>query len=223
MTSVLCKEDVIFFRRRIWKWFAQNGRELPWRHTKDPYLVLLAEFLLQQTNVDKALQAYAQLSVRYPSVVDLARTKPQLLRCVFRAIGLAYRAERLTHCARIIVREWNGEIPPNPEALMSLPGVGKYIARSVCTTAFGMRLAVVDTNIARVLERFFGLVRNRKRARDDPKVWRAAQELMSKREPAPAKWNWAVLDFAALVCRTHHPLCRGCTVSGRCVHLKQFS
>jgi len=218
-SALLCKDDAAFFRRHIRKWFSHHRRDLPWRATKDGYLILLAESLLQQTDVKKALGAYSQLCVEYPRAKELAEARQESLEEVFKQIGLRYRAKRLRACAQAIVQEWGGRIPADPMVLQELPGVGRYIAYAVCAAAFGKRLALVDTNVARVLRRFFGFRGNKKRARDDPEVWRAAKQLMSLREPRPAEWNWSVLDFAALICRSHEPLCHECPVSARCVHL----
>ena len=215
----LDRSNVRYFRRRVRKWFTSNRRELPWRQTRDPYHLLLAEFLLQQTDVEKAVSAYIQLSKRYPTVDHLARAQLRSLDRVFSAIGLRYRAERLSQSAKTISRDWRYCIPDEPEVLMQLPGVGRYIAHSVCSAAFGKRLAVVDTNVARILERFFGFKGSGRRARDDPTVWHAAQELMSLRESTPAEWNWALLDFGALVCHAREPRCGECPVAARCAHL----
>jgi A/G-specific adenine glycosylase len=211
--------QVRYFRRHIKSWFVQNRRRLPWRQTQDPYLLLLAEFLLQQTDVAKAAMAYLQLSKQYPTVGHLARARPRSLQGIFAMIGLSYRAERLSASARWIRDQWGSRIPQDPRSLMKLPGVGRYMAYAICSGAFGRCLAAVDTNVARILERFFAFRGRGTRPRDDPMVWEAAQRLMSSREPSPAQWNWALLDFGALVCRARAPRCGDCPVRSRCMWL----
>jgi A/G-specific adenine glycosylase len=217
----LDQKRTAYFRKRVKEWFAENGRELPWRETTDPYLLLVAEFLLQQTDVEKAAKAYEDLSTKYPTVNHLARAKIRSLERIFDGIGLRYRAGRLSQSAKFISRKWGGMIPNNPAELMQLPGVGRYMANAVCSAAFGKRLTVVDVNVARILHRFFGFSSRKTRARDDPVVWEAAQELMPRRGSPPAEWNWALLDFAGTICTARQPRCSECPVAARCVFYQE--
>jgi A/G-specific adenine glycosylase len=212
----LCPGHVSYFRKCLRNWFQVNARALPWRTTADPYHMLLAEFLLQQTDVHKAVNVYTGMVARYPTVDRLARAHVATLRSIFGQIGLLYRAVRLSQTAKMIVGRWDAIIPADPAQLMQLPGVGRYMANALCSAAFGLRLAVVDTNVVRILERFFGVRTDAARPRDDPMIWQAAQALMPRRSQPPCEWNWAMLDFGALVCSARDAGCAACPVRRRC-------
>jgi len=205
-----------YFRNRVLKWFDSNKRSFPWRQTNNPYRTLLAEILLQQTDSGKARDSYLSLIRRFPRINLLARaTKAEILRYVA-PIGLVYRATRLSRIARYLTKNFGGQIPSTKKALMLLPGVGPYIAHSVLVSAFGNRLAVVDTNVLRVLDRFFGIRSMRPRPRTDPAIWEAAQKLLPREASKCREWNYALLDFAALVCRWARPHCELCPCRRRC-------
>lgn len=214
--TVLCQAAVRYFRRRIKQWFVTNMRQYPWRHVSDPYLLLIAEVVLQQTDAERAAYAYDQITRSYPTPCDLAAADPDAIASLFQPIGLFYRAKRIQECAAAIRDTFGGQVPASPADLMRLPGIGPYIAHAVCASAFRSRLAPVDVNVARILQRFFGLRSSHPRPRNDPLLWSAAWELLPPRSPAPAEWHWAVLDFAAKICTARSPRCIVCPVRRRC-------
>lgn len=208
-----------FFRRRILAWFGQNKRRFVWRETSDPYCILIAEILLQQTDADKVSLVYPELIQRYPSASQLAKAEPEDLREFISKIGLNYRTQRLVSIARDINDKFAGRIPSSENELMRLPGTGKYIANAVLSAAFGMRTAIVDTNIVRILERFFGVRSCRSRARTDPDLWNIARDLLPRKTKDCRNWNYALLDFCALVCTHYNPKCSECICAEHCQHL----
>jgi len=213
----ISREHAAYFRRRLRAWFRNNARRFPWRETTNPYHILLAELLLQKTDAPKVVPVYLRMVKDFPSPRPLAAARLQRVSRLLAPLGLDYRADRLRRIAAALVRDHGGAVPASEDALMSLPGVGRYIARAVCAQAFGQRKAVLDTNVVRLLGRFFGITSRRPRARDDPEMWAVAQSLLPRRASDAASWNWALLDFAALVCGHRHPACSICPVRHRCL------
>ncbi|MCL1463318.1 A/G-specific adenine glycosylase [Argonema galeatum] len=175
-----------WFRRKLKAWAKQNMRNFPWRKTKDPYAILVAEFLLQKTNADTVAPVYQRFMERYPTLSALAAAPPEDVTMLLQPLGLAFRALRLRQSTQLILKNYRGKIPKTEAQLLELPGVGKYTARSICAHAFGQRKAVLDTNVARILERFFGFWGGRVK-------WRS-QELQDAAERAAPKtkvgtWN----------------------------------
>jgi len=207
------------FHRQIATWFGQNKRSLPWRETKDPYCTLVAEVLLQQTDAGKVSLIYPELIQRYPNASALEEAEPEDIQKFISKIGLNYRTQRLIYIAKHINAQFAGCVPNSEAELLKLPGVGKYIANAVLSAAFGMRTAVVDTNIVRILERFFGVRSRISRARTDPEFWNIAHSLLPRKPADYRDWNYALIDFCALVCTHYNPKCLECICAKHCRHV----
>ena len=147
--------NALSFKRRLLKWFRNVGRDLPWRGTRDPYRVLVSEFMLQQTQVKRVEQFYPSFLDRFPTLDALAGARPRQVREAWDGLGYYRRAANLHRLARTVVRQHGGAIPADPAALARLPGVGRYTAGAVASFAFERRVPAVDTNVARVLRRVF--------------------------------------------------------------------
>lgn len=208
-----------FFRRQILNWFSQNKRRFAWRETSDPYCILVAEILLQQTDAGKVSLVYPEFIQRYPNASVLAEAELEDLQEFISRIGLNYRAQRLVNIARDINERFAGHIPDSEADLMGLPGIGRYIANAVLSAAFGMRTAVVDTNVVRILECFFGVRSRRSRARTDPGFWNIAHSLLPRKATDCRDWNYALIDFCALVCTHYNPKCSKCVCAEHCRHV----
>ncbi|MBE9041816.1 A/G-specific adenine glycosylase, partial [Oscillatoriales cyanobacterium LEGE 11467] len=154
-----------WFRRQLRSWAKDNLRDFPWRHTQEPYRLFVAEFLLQKTNAATVAPIYEALLDRYPHPEQLAAAPIEEIAQILKPLGLFFRAERLSQSVQTIVRSNRGRIPKTEAALLKLPGVGKYTARAILAGAFDRRAAVLDTNVARILERFFGLQGERVKSR----------------------------------------------------------
>ncbi len=161
----LLPEKIEWFRNRLSTWAEQNLRNYPWRRTKNPYFILVAEFLLQRTDADTVAPIYEAFLTQYPTLDKLAYAPVGDIGKLLQPLGLFLRAERLSQTARIIVGEYQGKIPEEETELLKLPGIGKYTARAICSQAFGRGAAVLDTNVARILERFFGIEGGRVKSR----------------------------------------------------------
>ncbi|HEX2610000.1 MAG TPA: hypothetical protein VHK68_03250, partial [Gemmatimonadales bacterium] len=143
------------FRRALLRWFRRHGRDLPWRKTRDPYWVLVSEFMLQQTQVARVEAYYHRFLELFPSIDALATATAVQVRESWEGLGYYRRAEHLHRLARVVVQDYSGVIPSEPTALLRLPGVGPYTAGAVASFAYERPAPAVDTNVARVLRRAF--------------------------------------------------------------------
>jgi A/G-specific adenine glycosylase len=215
-TFCLDRHKKLYFRKKVLQWFGRNRRMFPWRERIDPFHILIAEMLLQQTDAAKVAAMYDQFieAFRTPAFLACA-TKLQVAKFISK-IGLNYRVPRLINAAVCIQSRFGGTVPNDLNSLLSIPGVGPYVANAVLVVAFRQKNAVLDTNVIRVLERFFGLRSRRTRPRTDPQLWLAARELLPKDRRLARTWNWALLDFGATVCRHRSQLCGNCPCRRLC-------
>jgi len=198
-------------RAAVLGWFEDARRDLPWRQTRDPYRVLVAEVLAQQTQAERAATAYPRFLERFPDVAALATASPAEVLRAWQGLGYNRRALALRACAQAVVAR--GGWPPTVAELAALPGVGPYTARAVACFAYGQDVAPVDTNVARVLARSL--------AGTDPGQLGAAARQRLADEALPAgtgqAWAWssALMDVGAAHCRPQ-PRCGGCPLALRC-------
>ena len=197
------------FRRRLAAWYRRSARDLPWRHTRDPYAILVSEFMLQQTQVSRVLAFWPRFLRRYPTIERLARAQPAAVREAWDGLGYYRRAENLHALAKVVVRELDGALPSDPVQLEKLPGVGHYTAGAVACFAYERPAATVDTNVARVLSRYFG-------RRGTRRLIALHRELQPRSGKAAYTLNQAIMELGALVCTARSPKCAECPVSGSC-------
>jgi DNA (cytosine-5)-methyltransferase 1 len=205
---------------RLMYWFVQNKRDFPWRKTKDPYAVLLAEKLLQQTSVNEiVVNIYHHLLKQYPTINALSGANVKDLSLFIQPLGFKYRAKELKELAQVIVINHKGIIPNDLNSLLDLPGVGDYIARAVLCFAHGQRVPIVDTNVARLLYRLFGL---NGKFPQNPARNRRLINLASNLVPEGniKNHNLAVLDFCAIMCTSNNPKCEICPLLDLCYYGK---
>ncbi len=199
------------FRQRLMRWFRRKGRDLPWRRTRDPYRVLVSEFMLQQTQVSRVTEYYPRFLARYPTIHALARATPEGVHAVWQGLGYYRRAANLHRLARMVVAEHDGILPEDPAALRQLPGVGRYTAGAVATFAFEQAHPAVDTNVGRVIRRAF-----HPRARSDKPLWLTAHRLQPRAGSAAWTFNQAIMELGALVCTARVAKCGECPVRACC-------
>jgi A/G-specific adenine glycosylase len=202
-----------FVREKLLRWYERNGRDYPWRRTRDPYRILIAEIMLQRTKADQVVPVYEEFIKRFPDPVSLREADAEVIRFFFSRLGLMWRADLIKKFAAALFERFGGRIPSERNQLLSLPAVGDYMADAVLSFAFGRNVAVVDSNVCRVLRRLFGL-RSRGEARRDKLVREMAQRLIP---PERAReFNWAMIDFAAAVCTPRNPKCDICPLKEIC-------
>jgi len=205
------------FRRRLTSWYRRAARDLPWRRTRDPYAVMVSEFMLQQTQVSRVLGFYPRFLARYPTVAHLARARPAAVREAWDGLGYYRRATNLHALARTIHKDYGGNLPSDVAELRKLPGVGQYTAGAVACFAFEQAAPTIDTNVGRVLARVF---EGRKTAGKDARSIKRLTALSRRVQPVRGKAAWtfnqAVMELGALVCSAKNPDCGACPVRGVC-------
>jgi A/G-specific adenine glycosylase len=205
--------EIKWFRTQLSKWGAANARDYPWRRTTESYHLLVAESLLQKTDADTVAPIYELFLARYPTLQALAAAELEDVAKILAPLGLFFRAQRLQDCAQIILKDYEGKVPQDQKQLLKLPGIGDYTARAIGSQAFNQPLAVLDSNVARIFERFFRLTGERVKSRCKI-LWGAADLIAPKK--AVGKWNLVLLDFGALVCKAPNPDCDRCPLSVKC-------
>ena len=199
---------------RVLGWYAVHERPLPWRRTS-AWGVLVSEFMLQQTPVDRVLPVWGAWLDAWPTPSDLASaTVADALRAWGR-LGYPRRARRLHESAVVITRDLDGVVPVDPDVLRSLPGVGEYTAAAVRAFAFGRRSVVMDTNVRRVLARVLD-GSQRPTAHITAAERARAQDLWPAADARSARWSAAVMELGALVCTSRGPACHACPLSDLC-------
>lgn len=197
-------------------WFAEQARELPWRKTRDAYAILVSEFMLQQTQVATVVPYFGRWMARFPSAAALAAAKePEVLR-LWEGLGYYARARHLHRAARTIVERHGGEIPADLAAIQALPGVGPYTAGAVASFAFGLRVPIVDANIARVLARLDDFRESIDSAAGLKRIWDLAAALLPPDGAETREHNAALMELGALLCRAGEPPCLLCPVKDWC-------
>ena len=193
------------FTRKLLAWYARAARDLPWRRTRDPYRVIVSEFMLQQTQVSRVSEFYPRFLRRFPTMYHLARARPKAVMEAWDGLGYYARATNL-HALAKEVSAIGGQLSDDPEELIKLPGVGRYTAGAVACFAYEKPVPAVDTNVKRVLERAF-------RTKD---VWALAQTLVPKNGKRAWRFNQAIMELGALVCVARKPKCPECPVRSHC-------
>lgn len=200
------------FTTTLLDWFALNGRDLPWRHTRDPYAIWLSEIILQQTRIQQGMDYWLRFMQRWPKVENLASaTEDEVLR-MWQGLGYYSRARNLHTAAQQIVQK--GKFPNTLEDIKQLKGVGDYTAAAIGSIAFGLPAAVVDGNVYRVLARHYGIDTPINTTRGKHLFTELAQSLLPADKPA--EFNQAMMDFGAIQCTPTSPKCVECPLQETC-------
>ncbi|MBS1743022.1 MAG: A/G-specific adenine glycosylase [Bacteroidetes bacterium] len=205
----------VFFTAELMHWNQhQNFREMPWKAEKDPYKIWLSEIILQQTRVEQGWNYYNAFIEAYPTILHLAAATDKEVYKLWEGLGYYSRCKNLLFTARYIATNYKGIFPSAYDAILQLKGVGPYTAAAIASFAFNIPKAVVDGNVMRVLSRYFG----NKTAIDSTegkKVFTAQAETLLDTS-SPGKYNQAIMDFGATICKPKSPLCEQCPISARC-------
>lgn len=222
------KRTIHSFRRRLLAWFRRHGRDLPWRRTRDPYRVAVSEFMLQQTQVSRVLEYYPRFLARFPTLEHLARARPGAVMEQWDGLGYYARARNLHAFAREIVRRYDATTPREPEELAKLPGVGRYTAGAIAAFAYEQPVPAVDTNVGRVVRRYFsgergagsgtrgGTSRSPLPAPSPREIWRLTEALVPRHGKRAWEFNQALMELGALVCTARAPKCGACPLRRGC-------
>jgi A/G-specific adenine glycosylase len=202
------------FRRTLLAWYRKNGRDLPWRHTDDPYHILVSEIMLQQTQVDRVLPKFQEWLAKYPSFEALAGAPIDEVTKTWHPLGYNIRPKRLHSIAREAVEKFGGELPSDEATLRSFKGIGDYTVGAIRSFAFRERAAILDTNVARVLLRVFVGGGRAKAHATRRHLWNLSEALVPRRHVFD--FNQALMDFGATVCVARQPKCLICPMRRMC-------
>ena len=203
-----------FFNTPVHYWYSLYKRDLPWRITRNPYLIWLSEIILQQTRIDQGMAYYLRFAAEFPTISALADAPEDQILKLWQGLGYYSRARNLHFTAKFIQQNYNGIFPDNYDAIRSLKGIGEYTAAAIASISFNLEYPTVDGNVYRVLSRFFGI--------SDPidtiggkKIFNdLAKELIKGTDPG--MHNQAIMEFGALQCTPKSPNCNQCPLKERC-------
>ncbi|MHA1250579.1 MAG: DNA glycosylase [Candidatus Helarchaeota archaeon] len=201
------------FHEILFDWYKKNKRRYPWRETDNPYHILIAEIMLQRTKADQVVQKYLKFIEKYPKISNLKDVKHEDIEIFFKNLGLYWKIEKIIKMSKYINENLNGKIPNNQKSLLKIPGVGDYIANAILCLAFKKDVSLIDSNIVRFINRFYG-IKFKNEGRRDKKIIDKANDILCKKNPK--EYNLALLDFTALVCKPKNPKCDICPLNKYC-------
>lgn len=214
-TAIKEPKDTTRVRRNLLRWYRLHGRDFPWRAPEpDPYVVMVSEVMLQQTQASRVADLLPAFLDRFPTVHHLAQASNAEVVMVWKGLGYNSRALRLRDAARMIVNEFQGSVPSTVEDLLRLPGIGPYASAAISTFAFDTRVVVLDVNVRRVYSRLFTTQPHTAAIEDDHTLSDFAARLIPRRHPS--EWHHAVMDLGATVCMARRTLCSSCPLRTVC-------
>ncbi len=202
-----------FFVETLLSWYRKHGRRFPWRDTRDPYRILIAELMLQRTKASQVVPVYLEFMKEFSDVFSLSQAPLRRIREYFSRLGLEWRAEKVSLLAEVLVKKYDSRIPCERNELLSLPGVGDYISAAILSFACDVPVAVVDSNVVRVLTRYFG-ISPRGEGRRDKRIIKLAMDVLPKE--FHREYNFSIIDFAATICTPRNPKCEECPLREKC-------
>ena len=218
------------------EWFAREARDLPWRHTLDPYATWVSEIMLQQTQVKTVIPYWQRWLRELPTVRALAAAPPEAVLKLWEGLGYYTRACNLQKAAQQIVREHDGRFPSDFDAILGLPGVGRYTAGAISSIAFNQPRPILDGNVIRVLTRLHGIEENPREKATNAALWSLAEALVQMAERVASKLsassppfsisgscsalNQSLMELGALICTPRQPRCEACPLRRDCVALR---
>jgi len=205
----------MIFTKSLTVWYLENQRDLPWRHTKNPYCIWLSEIMLQQTRVAQGMPYYFAFIEAFPTIFDLANASEEHVLKLWQGLGYYSRARNLHKTAQTVALELKGVFPDNYADLLKLKGVGEYTAAAIASFAYGEKVPVVDGNVFRVLARYFDIETDIANASAKREFGALALTLIGRSDPA--LFNQAIMEFGALQCVPKNPDCSVCVLQSGCL------
>src|SRR5665213_2201671 len=207
-----------FFTTTLLQWnVIKNKREMPWKGEKDPYKIWVSEIILQQTRVGQGTNYYNRFIRHFPTIKSLANAPEKKIFKLWEGLGYYNRCRNLIETAKFIDHNLEGKFPEKYEDILALKGIGNYTASAIASFAFDQPYAVLDGNVFRVLSRFFGIEIPINTTAGKKYYSELAQQLLDKKNPA--KYNQALMDFGAVICKPSAPLCPQCPLQKKCTAL----
>lgn len=210
-----CQSDDWTISNTLIKWYLTNKRALPWRETRDPYIIWISEIILQQTRVAQGMDYFYRFIERFPDVTALATADEDEVLKYWQGLGYYSRARNLHAAAQMVMNEYEGKFPSSYKNVLSLKGIGEYTAAAIVSAAWGQPYAVVDGNVYRVLSRLFALDTPIDSTKGKKEFAQLATKLLN---PAEARLhNQAIMEFGALQCVPQKPDCDSCVLQAKCL------
>lgn len=200
---------------RIINWYFHNQRELPWRGTKDPYLIWISEIIMQQTRIQQGLPYYLRFVKRFPDIFHLAEAPIEDVLLIWQGLGYYSRARNMHEAAKNICNSYNGIFPTHSKDLLKLKGIGSYTAAAIASFCFGEKIPAIDGNVNRVIARIFDINEPVNTGKGITIIKKLAEEMLSNNEPGT--FNQAMMDFGSAVCVPSTPHCPDCPVKPNCL------
>ena len=213
----MSETTVIDLRRRLLSWYAAQGRDLPWRRTRDPYAIWISEVMLQQTQVKTVIPYYERWLKEFPTVEQLAAALQQQVLKQWEGLGYYARARNLHWAAQQIVAEHGGRFPQTVDEAIALKGIGRTTAGGILSAAFNQPVAILDGNVKRVLARLVALPAVPNKALTQ--LWQLSEQLLDPQQPRD--FNQAMMDLGATLCTRHNPVCLLCPWRPYCAAYNQ--
>jgi A/G-specific adenine glycosylase len=206
-------------QEQIFAWFIKNRRGFPWRRFSNPYLIMIAEFMLHRTRASQVVPVYEEFIKKYPIIETLACADENDVKKVTQHLGLHWRSKHFIEAAQYVVNHFKGEFPDRRDDLLKIPGVGDYVAGAILTVCFNKPVHVIDANIARFLNRYYNLnlkgeIRRKKKIIEKAKILFNIDE--------PGTFLFAILDFTYMVCTARNPGCLNCVIKPSCQGKQEF-
>jgi len=209
------------FLKKLISWYQANARDLPFRHTKDPYLIWLSEVIMQQTRIDQGVPYYDKFIKVFPTVLDLANAREDEVLKQWQGLGYYSRARNLHSTANEVVEKYAGRFPETYDGLRSLKGIGDYTAAAIASVCFGLPHPVMDGNVIRFITRHFGITASVDLTAAKKEIIKVLTSLMdgiqrSRNLWDPGLFNQAMIEFGAICCIPRNPGCNRCIFKTSC-------
>ena len=215
----MAKTKPLTFTRTLLNWYDKNKRDLPWRKTRDPYVIWVSEIIMQQTRIEQGLPYYYRFLESFPSLRQLADAAEEDVLNVWQGLGYYSRARNMHAAAKFILREHNGVFPEKYDDILQMKGVGKYTAAAITSMAFDLPYPVFDGNVLRFFSRFFGIISPVGQVKGKNRIHELAKQYIDKEHPG--EFNQAIMEFGALQCKQGSPDCNPCPLKQDCFALNQ--
>ena len=206
--------DKYRIQKKLLVWFGRNGRELPWRKTRDPYAIWVSEIMLQQTQVPTVIPYYQKFIRVFPTVRRLAKADLSKVLSIWEGLGYYSRARNLHKASRVILDRFHGKIPDALSDLLSLPGIGRYTAGAILSIAFDKEAPILDGNVKRVLSRLFAVSGSPVKGKTEDLLWNYSESLIPRGHASA--FNQALMDLGATICTPKDPQCARCPLRRLC-------
>jgi A/G-specific adenine glycosylase len=211
MIAITSKEKI---QTKLLQWFKKNGRDLPWRKTRDPYAIWVSEIMLQQTQVATVIPYHQKFLKSFPTIHHLAKSDLSKVLKVWEGLGYYSRARNLHRASQIVLTRFHGKIPETLKDLLGLPGIGRSTAGSILSFAFHKDAPILDGNAKRVLSRLFTVSSNPVKSKTEGLLWQISESLVPKGFSNP--FNQALMDLGSMLCTPKEPECDRCPLHRFC-------